>query len=126
MTEHKKSRVKIVLPALVLATSFYYSFTFAGGIVVGYVLCKLFCHVFVHKGKVNSIFLDFGNWRIHLHHWIMGIMLLAVVWVIDYYYLPAFFAGAVVGVIIQDIYDYNDWHKVIVKNEGYQEQELAM
>ena len=118
MSKPKKSKakqVKMFLPAIVLVTSFYYSYAFTGGIVVGYVLCKLFCHLFVHKGKVNSIFVDFGKWQLHLHHWIMGFMILALVWVVDYFYLPAFFAGAVIGVIIQDIYDYNDWHKVIVK-----------
>ena len=122
MLNNKKLKVKkakAVLPAIVLVTSFYYSFAFAGGIVIGYVLCKLFCNVFVHKGKIDSIFLDLGKWKLHLHHWIMGIVLLAIVWVIDYYYLPAFFAGAVIGVIIQDIYDYNDWHQVIVKNPDY-------
>jgi hypothetical protein len=123
MTENKldsvvgrKSKVKIVLPAIVLATSMYYSFSFTGGIVLGYVLCKAFCHFFLKTGKVNSIFFDWGTWKIHLHHWIMGLALLSIIWVIDHYYLPTFFAGAIVGMIIQDIYDYNDWHQVIVKN----------
>ena len=119
MTENKKSRVKKVLPAIVLATSFYYSFSFSGGIVLGYVLCKVFCNIFVKNGRIDSIFIDYGKWKVHLHHWIMGIALLAIVWVIDHYYLPTFFAGFICGVIIQDIYDYNDWHKVIVRNEDY-------
>jgi len=112
----KQSKVKIVLPAVALATSFYYSLSFTGGIVIGYILCKAFCHFFLHNGKIDRVFLDFGKWRVHLHHWIMGIILLAVVWVIDHYYLPTFFAGIICGMIIQDIYDYNDWHKVIVRN----------
>ncbi len=82
---------------------------------MGYVLCRLFCHFFVNNGKVDSIFIDYGKWQIHLHHWILGILLLAIIWVIDFYYLPTFFAGAICGMIIQDIYDYNDWHKVISK-----------
>lgn len=114
----KQTKVKIVLPAIVLATSLYYSFSFTGGIVIGYILCKLFCHLFVHNGKIDSIFLDYGKWRVHLHHWIMGIVLLASVWVIDRFYLPTFFAGFICGIIIQDIYDYTDWHKVIVKKDS--------
>ncbi|OGZ72090.1 MAG: hypothetical protein A2908_04290 [Candidatus Staskawiczbacteria bacterium RIFCSPLOWO2_01_FULL_38_12b] len=112
----KQAKVKIILPAIALVTSFYYSFSFTGGIVIGYVLCKVFCNLFVKNGKIDSIFLDYGKWRFHLHHWIMGIILLAIVWTIDHYYLPTLFAGVVCGVIIQDIYDYNDWHKVIIKN----------
>jgi len=116
----KRTKVKMFLPAVVLATSLYYSLAFTMGIVVGYFLCKIFCILFVHNGKIDSIFLDYGKWKVHLHHWIIGIIILAIVWVIDYFYLPAFFAGAVCGMIMQDIYDYNDWHKVIVKNEDYQ------
>ncbi len=118
----KQTSVKVLLPAVVLAASLRYSMLFTAGIVAGYVLCKIFCHVFVHKSKIETIFLDYGKWRIHLHHWIMGIILLAIVWVVDHYYLPTLFAGFVCGVIIQDIYDYNDWHQVIVKND---EQKIA-
>ncbi len=84
--------------------------------MIGYVLSRLFCQLFVHNGKVNSIFIDYGKWKIHVHHWIMGLALLGIIWVIDYYYLPTLFAGVICGVIIQDIYDYNDWHQVIMKN----------
>ena len=118
MTKTKRSKVKAFLPAMVLIPAAYYSLTFTSGIVIGYVLCKMFCHLFVHSGKIDSVFLDIGKWKLHLHHWIMGIMILALVWVIDYFYLPAFFAGAVCGIIIQDIYDYNDWHQVIVKKDS--------
>ena len=114
------NRVKIFLPAIVLATSFHYSIRFTMGIVVGYILCKLFCDIFVKNGKVDSIFLDYGKWQVHLHHWIMGIIVLAIVWVIDFFYLPTFFAGVICGGILQDIYDYNDWHQVIIKNPDYQ------
>ncbi len=120
----KQTKVKMVLPALVLATSFYYSLSFTGGIVIGYVLCKIFCYLFVHNGKIDAIFLDYGKWRVHLHHWIMALVILAAVWVVDRYYLPTFFAGAICGIIIQDIYDYNDWYKVVSKNKD-QVQEIA-
>ena len=125
MPENNGSKVKIVLPAIVLATSFYYSISFTGGIVLGYLFCRLFCQFFVHSGKINSIFIDYGNWQLHLHHWIMGMVLLAGVWVIDYFYLPTFFAGFVCGIIIQDIYDYNDWYKVIVKKPANEVEEIV-
>ena len=125
MAENNNSKAKMVLPAIALVTSMYYSFSFTTGIVIGYVLCKIFCKLFLRhgdnvNGKIDKIFVDFGKWKLHVHHWIMGVILLAVVWVIDYFYLPTFFAGFVCGIIIQDIYDYNDWHQVIVRNEDYQ------
>jgi hypothetical protein len=69
------------------------------------------------QGKVDCIYIDCGKWKIHMHHWIMGALFLVIVWFIDYFYLPRFFVGVVCGIIAHDIYDYNDWHKVLVKNE---------
>src|SRR6476620_1653274 len=81
----KPPQIKTVLPAMVLLTSFYYSMSFTGGIVIGYILCRLFCQLFVNNGKIDSIFIDWGKWQIHLHHWILGVMLLGVLWIIDRY-----------------------------------------
>jgi len=118
-SENNRNKVKMFLPAIVLITSIQYSFLFTTGIIIGYILCKLFCYNFVHNGRIDSIFLDYGKWKVHLHHWIMGLLVLALFWTIDYFYLPTFFAGIVCGIILQDIYDYNDWHQVIIKNEDY-------
>ena len=110
----------VVLPAIVLGVSIPYSFMFTTGIVIGYILCKIFCDALgIDEHNGEKVFLDIGKWKIHIHHWIMGLIVLAIVWVIDYFYLPTFFAGAVCGIIMQDIYDYNDWYKVIVRNDDY-------
>ena len=117
MAEINKSfKPRAVLPAVALVASLYYSFTFTAAMLIGYLGTRVFCKMFLHKGRVDSIYVTFGKYKLHLHHWIMGLFLLAMVWVIDYFYLPTFFAGIVIGVIIQDIYDYNDWYKVIMKN----------
>lgn len=128
MAENNKSTnnsKKIVLPAVVLATSLYYSFSFTTGIAIGYIICKIFCNIFVKNGKIDPIFIDYGKWKIHLHHWIMGLVFLVLVWFIDYFYLPAFFTGVVCGIIIQDIYDYNDWYKVILNKEKYKNDTIV-
>jgi len=112
------SKVKKLLPAVVLMASFYYSFLLASGLMLGYVGAKIYSKFFVESGKVDCIYIDFSkNWKIHMHHWILGALFLLLVWFIDYLYLPRFFIGVVVGIIVQDIYDYNDWHKVLVKNK---------
>jgi len=120
MPENKKIKVKRVLPAVVLAASFYYySFLFTAGIIVGYIVCKLFYKKFVENGKVDLVFIDLGKWKIHVHHWIMAVLFLALVWIIDWFYLPSFFAGAVFGIMAHDIYDFNDWYKIVLKNDDY-------
>jgi hypothetical protein len=111
------SKVRKYLPAFVLVASFYYSFLLALGLALGYVGSKLFSKYLLENGKVDCVFIDCGKYKIHLHHWILGALLLLLVWFIDFFYLPRFFVGVVCGIIAHDIYDFNDWHKVIVKNE---------
>ncbi len=117
-SETPKNNVKRVLPAIVLVTSFYYSFLLALGLFLGYLGCKFFYKKFVETKKVDNIYIDFGKWKFHFHHWIMGAVVLALVWIIDWFYLPRFFVGVVGGIIAHDIYDFNDWYKIISKNDN--------
>ena len=116
-SDNKNSKVRKYLPAFVLAVSFYYSFLLALGLAVGYLGSKIYSKLLLESGKVDCIFIDCGKYKIHLHHWILGTLLLVLVWFIDFFYLPRFFLGVVIGIIAHDIYDFNDWHKIIVKKE---------
>lgn len=116
--EKNNSKVKVIfLPAAVLVTSLQYSGRFTLGIAIGYILCRLYCETFLENGLVDHIILDYGKWKIHLHHWIMGVIVLGIVWMVDYFYLPVLFTGFMCGIILQGIYDYSNWHKVIIKDE---------
>ncbi len=114
---NSNSKVRRYLPAFVLVASFYYSILLALGLVIGYIGTKIFSKYLIESGKVDCIYIDCGKYKIHFHHWILGTLLLLLVWFIDYFYLPRFFVGVVAGVIAHDIYDFNDWHKVLIKNE---------
>jgi MFS family permease len=117
---YKKSNVKKVLPAIVLVTTFYYSFLLTIGLLLGYLVSRVYCKKFgidENNGREKKIFIDCGKWKIHFHHWILGALLLLIVWILDWFYLPRFFTGVVLGIIAHDIYDFNDWHRVLVKNE---------
>jgi hypothetical protein len=116
-SDNKNSTVRRFLPAAVLAATFYYSFLLCLGLFLGYFGSKIFTKYFIDQGKVDCIYIDCGKCKIHMHHWIMGALFLVAVWFIDYFYLPKFFVGVVLGIIAHDIYDYNDWHQILVKNE---------
>ncbi|MEK7665164.1 MAG: hypothetical protein AAB361_03415 [Patescibacteria group bacterium] len=116
-SENKKTKVKKMLPAIVLVSSFYYSSLLALGLFVGYVGCKIYYKKFIETGKVDKIYIDFGKWKVHFHHWIMGAIVLLIAWIIDWFYLPRFFVGMVGGVIAHDIYDFNDWYKIFLRNK---------
>ncbi len=117
MEENKKTGVKRMLPAIVLVSSAYYSFSLALGLLLGYAACKIYYKKLVETGKVDKIYIDIGKWKFHFHHWIMGAIVLLAVWIIDWLYLPRFFVGVVGGVIAHDIYDFNDWYKVLLREK---------
>src|SRR3989339_2186515 len=116
-SDNKNSKIRRYLPAFVIVASVYYSFLLALGLALGYIGSKIFSKYLLENGKVDSIYIDCGKWKIHMHHWILGAIFLALVWAIDYFYLPSFFLGVVGGIIAHDIYDFNDWHKVLIRAE---------
>jgi hypothetical protein len=116
-SDNKNNKVRKYLPAVVLTATAYYSFLFSIGLLIGYLASRIFSKHLLEQGKVEPIFIDCGKWKIHLHHWIMGAIFLLLVWFVDKFYLPTFFVGVVSGIIAHDIYDFNDWHKIVVKNE---------
>jgi len=111
------SKIKKYFPVSIFLVSSYYSFLLGLGLFAGYVGSKIFCKYFIERERVDCIYIDFGSWKFHLHHWILGAVILLLVGIIDYFYLPRFFTGVVLGVIIHDIYDFNDWRRVLIKKE---------
>lgn len=118
-SNNKDSKVRKYLPAVVIVASFYYSILLAIGLAVGYVGSKILSKYFLETGKVESIFVDFGKWKLHLHHWITGAVVLLLLVIVYKFNLTGFLAGIIFGVMAHDVYDFNDWHKVLVKNEEY-------
>lgn len=114
---NKNSKVRRYLPAFVFVATSYYSLLLSTGMIMGYLGSKIFTKLFLDNGKISSVYINCGKYRIHLHHWITGSVLLLSVWVVDFLYLPMLFVGVLLGIIAHDIYDFNDWHKVIVKKE---------
>lgn len=118
-SDNKNSRIKKYLPAVVIMASLYYSMVLAVGLLIGYMGSRIFSKHLLEKGKVDSIYIDCGKWKIHFHHWIMGMVVLLLMWAFYEPYLSSFLVGLILGVMAHDIYDYNDWHRVLVKNENY-------
>jgi len=113
-----QSPARKYLPAMVLAASFYYSFLFSFGLILGYLASKAFSWYLLEKGTVQSVYIDYGKWRIHLHHWIIGFLALFLIWFTAIFHLSHFSIGLILGVIAHDIYDFNDWHRVLIKKEN--------
>jgi len=109
---------KFIFPTALIA-SLYISVGFAIGVIIGYLGTNLFHKKFIKTGKVNIVIFDLGNWKIHLHHWVMGILAIFAFYFIGLLsFLPIFFIGTLGGLIFHDLYTDKNWYRVIRKKES--------
>ena len=105
---------KFVFPSTALIVSLYISGLFALGIIFGYFCTILFHKKIVAKGMLRPIIFNLGKWRFHLHHWLMGGLILLSIWLSGYMpFLPKFCWGMAGGLIFHDIYSDREWFKII-------------
>jgi hypothetical protein len=99
------------LPVAFISLEIYF------GIIFGYFFGKFISGKKPgQKGLVKSIVLNFGNYKLHLHHWLISLGILFSNFLIGLY-LPfhQFSLSFLGGLIIQGILCYPDWHKVIIR-----------
>ena len=95
--------------------SLYLSVAFGIGIIAGYLGTVLFHRKFIKTGKIRLLILNCGNWKIHLHHWILG----GLGVFITYFFssLSIFWLGFFGGLVFHDIYSDKSWYKVVYRKQ---------
>jgi hypothetical protein len=107
-----KASKKKIIPLLTF--SIVPNLTFLGG-VLGYYLCKFLAGKKPgEQGKIKSLIFSFKNWKIHLHHWFLGVLFLFFSIYFDFLIFSQFFIGFLVGVIFQGL-TYPDWYRIVAK-----------
>jgi hypothetical protein len=89
------------------------------GIILGYFITK-FCSGQEPglPGKIKSFTFNIGNYKLHLHHWLLGFMILISALSLKFFpFLPQFSYGFLGGVIFQGVSCYPDWHKILSKQK---------
>jgi len=105
----KKTKIKLPKFLLGLPVALLSLKVFFGGLF-GYLLAHFL------SGKLNSVILGIGKFKFHVHHWIMGFVMLTVVLLYEISPLAnQLFYGFLGGVIFQGISDYSDWHRILSK-----------
>jgi hypothetical protein len=86
------------------------------GIVLGYFLGKFLAGERAgEQGKIKSLIISFKNWKIHLHHWFLGsILLLSSLF--NLLSLPQFVLGILGGAIVQGL-NYSDWYRILIREK---------
>ena len=114
----RKNIRKFVLPGTTLAVSLYFSSLFTFGMLAGYMGTNTFLKRFVKTGRVNPLILNWKSWEIHLHHWILGILVFFAIYFAGLLSsLPIFLIGTLGGLILHDLHTDDAWHKVVYKKK---------
>jgi len=65
---------------------------------------------------IPSLAFDMGDWRIHLHHWVIFLAIFIGAAIASFFIVSPFvFYGFLGGVIAQGVLHYDDWPRVIVR-----------
>lgn len=106
----KKSKVILGLPFALVSLEIYF------GTVFGYFITKFLSGKQTGcPGIVRSVAFNIGDYRLHLHHWLLGLMVL--IFAVWHQFLPFshFSYGFLGGLIFQGIFCYSDWCQVLVR-----------
>jgi len=86
------------------------------GVIIGYFCGKFFAGKYDGYQRVKSIFINLGNYQLHIHHWIASIIIGTIAAVFNLFpFFSPFFFGVLGGLVIQDLYLDEDWRHVIIK-----------
>ena len=116
---YKRTKGKKFISAAVLAVSVYSSVLFTLGLILGYLGTRFIYSRYLKKGPLKEIYINFRGWKIHLHHWIIFTSFLLYLflgnWQIESHKI---FLGIICGIIVQDIFDFNNWHQIVMKQKS--------
>jgi len=67
-----------------------------------------------HQGIVRSVIIPWRSYRLHLHHWLIALIVGGVLLTRGFYVVtPQVFYGVLAAAIFQGIYCYEDWYRII-------------
>jgi len=107
-------RKKLVLLAL-LPSGIAWGYVFYLSCAAGFVISR-YCggEKSGRPGRVRSIIIPLRRYELHLHHWFLA-TLAAVSSAVQGFFLvrPELFYGVLGGLVLQGIYCYKDWHRIV-------------
>ena len=101
----KKLKFFLTLPIALISLNTYL------GSVLGYLTFRFF------TGKIPSLAFNIGDYRLHLHHWLLSLAILLSAWHYNFLPFPQFSFGFLSGAIFEGIYCYRDWYRIIFKHK---------
>ena len=99
----------------VLTAGIFLGYSYLASWLLGYLVTKLGAgRVAGQKGRVRSIYIPLGNYRIHLHHWMIAVLMMPLAFTASIPFVPpVVICGFLSGIAFQGIYNYGDWYKIV-------------
>ena len=70
------------------------------------------------RGRIPSLVFDMGDWRVHLHHWLVFLSIFVVAAIASFFVVsPFLFYGFLGGVIVQGLSHYDDWPRIVSRHK---------
>lgn len=67
-----------------------------------------------HQGMVRSVIIPWRSYRLHLHHWLLALIVGGIFLVKGFYLMtPQVFYGVLAAAVFQGIYCYEDWYHIL-------------
>ena len=107
-------RKKLVLLAL-LPSGIAWGYVFYLSCAAGFVISH-YCggEESGRPGRVRSIIIPLRRYELHLHHWFLATLAAAGRAVQGFFLVrPELFYGVLGGLVLQGIYCYKDWHRIV-------------
>lgn len=109
-----KKKIFVGLPLALISIELYL------GVILGYFIMKYLSGKKAgQRGKFAVNIFNFGDWRIHLHHWFYCSTFLVAAAIFNFSLpFPQLSYGLLGGFIAQGIFSYPDWYKVVVRKRN--------
>lgn len=107
-------RKKVILLGLVPA-GIALGYLFYLGCALGFAVCK-YCggEAAGVQGRIRSIIIPLQSYELHLHHWLLSTVAVITSAIQGFSVLaPGLFYGILGGLVLQGIYCYEDWHRIL-------------
>ena len=70
------------------------------------------------QGRLPSLVFTVGDWRVHLHHWLVFLGIFIAAAIASFFIVSPFvFYGFLGGVIVQGLAHYDDWPHIVSKQK---------
>jgi hypothetical protein len=106
-----KRKFLFAVPLAIISFEIYF------GALIGYIGALILAGKETGKeGHIRSLIFDMGKYRLHLHHWVLGLGIIPLA--IHYnlaFVSDQFVIGMLGGLAYQGISCYNDWYQVLFR-----------